>query len=96
MEKLELTGVPREEYPVVLRLFRRTIDSRVLKLKEELLEAARELRKFEDKYHIKLADFEGRYLNEHNGNEEHDDAIDWRYWQEVYQRTLELLKIQRR
>lgn len=96
MERVELTGIPREEYPVVLRLLKGAIDARTSKLSEELSVAAREIERFESKYRMTYADFREAYLAEHGGNEEHEDAIEWRYWQEVYQRTRALLEAYQR
>jgi hypothetical protein len=89
-----LRGIPREEYPVVLRLLKGAIDARASKLSEELSVAAREIERFESKYQMTYADFREAYLAEHD--EEHKDAIEWCYRQEAYQRTRALLEAYQR
>lgn len=87
-----LSDLPEAERDALLRagLFE-AVQARVRQLQRELAEAQEQIARFEQQFGLSFAQLEARGLPADASPDDHEDYLDWTYWQAVADEKRKLL-----
>jgi len=69
-----------------------SIKERLEALTEEANEAKEKITKYQNKYSVNLESFEQEGLKDNSSLDEHDEYMDWYFWQKVYDESSKLIE----
>ena len=82
----------KEKSKLFSSVFVNSVKERLKALKEEANEAQKEITKYQNKYSTDLDSFEREGLKDDSSLDEHDEYMDWYFWQKVYDESCKLIK----
>lgn len=88
-----LRGLPPQEIKFLIKTsFYDSARKRLLQLKKEAREAKEKITFYEKKYGCSFRELDSKGLPNDAGSDEHDDYLDWFFWEQNYQRNQELIQ----
>ena len=81
----------KEKNKLISSVFVNSIKERLEALKDEANEAKEKITKYQNKYSVDLESFEKEGLKDNSSLDEHDEYMDWYFWQKVYDESNKLV-----